>query len=241
MMKFLPAPIRCLAFLAIGLVSSAFQAQAIQIDLTNTYGNHSDPQANRGNTRSYSAGGINLQVRAQSLIGHTAPWEDSYLGRYGGGLGVINRAEGSGSGNKHTVDNIGSTDRVIFIFDTPVVLDRLYLGYVVDDSDLTIYSGDDLTTLAFLEHNTIGHGNARWADINNGDPVNGIEPIAATHWTVSAYYPRRDNEKNDEFKIQFVEFSEPTNVPDSGPTLILLLAGLSSLRLAKGVGGSRKG
>ncbi len=72
-----------------------------------------------GNIRSFTAGGINVQATAFSYDGTTL--EKAWLGQFSSGLGVTNNDEGDGtSGNSHTVDNLGQSDFVAFVFDRAV-------------------------------------------------------------------------------------------------------------------------
>jgi hypothetical protein len=73
-----------------------------------------------------------------AAIKTTGAWSQAWLGSYGGGLGVTDSSEGSGSNNTHTVDNMGGRDNyVLFEFDQNVVVDSAFLGYVVNDSDMS--------------------------------------------------------------------------------------------------------
>jgi hypothetical protein len=124
-----------------------------------------------GNVRTYTAGGISVHVSAFSRDnGHNGAWSQAWLGSYGGGLGVTDSSEGSGSNNTHTVDNMGGRDNyVLFEFDQNVVVDSAFLGYVVNDSDMQVWIGTrsdafnnhdtmlsdaELTALGFTEVNT---------------------------------------------------------------------------------------
>ena len=98
------------------------QAQATQI----SFAGGSSTSGTFGNTRSFSSGGVTVTAWAQSLIGGVGG-EDSYVGVYSGGLGVTNSNEGAGWLWTHTADNLGSDDRVIFSFSSPVILDTVGL------------------------------------------------------------------------------------------------------------------
>jgi len=175
-----------------------------------------------GNTRQFSNDGVTVTASAESLIGNTQPWEDSYLGLYSGGLGVTNGAEGSGSNGKHTVDNIGSNDRVVFAFDTEVNLNSVALT-AYGDTDISVYYWDS-GAWNFLENNH-GGTSSRWVNVNNGD-------ISSTTWAIGALFPA--NGSSDSFKIKKLSFEQPKippphTVPASVNTLLAL--GLSVMSL----------
>lgn len=180
-----------------------------------------------GNTRSFSKDGINVLASAESLIGGAGVWQPSYLGNYGGGLGVTNSTEGSGGSSTHTVDNIGSYDRVVFSFSTDVILDRI---------GLTAFGDTDITTFYFAAGvwsvlgNDLGGNASRTADINAGS-------VSASRWAVSALYPA--SVKDDSFKLSSITFdrppvSGPPAVPEAGYSLVLLALGMGvALRLQR--------
>ena len=123
----------------------------------------------------------------------TGAWSTAFLGSYGGGLGVTDSSEGDGSNNTHTVDNIGRDNYVLFEFSETVVIDSAFLGYVVDDSDLTVWIGTKtdpfnnhqtlsdafLTSLGFTEVNETTLTTTRTADLNAGGISGNVLVIAA--------------------------------------------------------------
>jgi hypothetical protein len=140
---------------------------------------------------------------------------------------VTNSNEGNGGGGTHTVDNIGSIDRVVFSFSTAVILDSLYLS-AYGDTDITVYyqSGSSWLTL----ENNYGGTSSRTADVN---ALN----VSALIWAVGAINPA--NSVSDSFKIKSVTFNQapppppPPQVPDSGASLLLLVIGAGCLFCAK--------
>ncbi|WP_413175367.1 SdrD B-like domain-containing protein [Anabaena azotica] len=157
-----------------------------------------------GNSNTFTNNGVTMTARAFSRVdGTNGAWETASLNRYTGGLGVIDRSEGNGDNNRHTVDNVGGRDNyVVFQFSESVVLDKAYLGYVVGDSDLSLWIGNfssPLTTLSdsilnsfgFTEINNTTSSIARWADVNAGNYAGNTIVIAAS-----------TADTNDYFKIQ---------------------------------------
>ena len=133
-----------------------------------------------GNVRSYTNNGISVNASAFSRDKTTGAWAKAYLGAYGGGLGVTDSSEGTGSGDSHTVDNVGRDNYVLFEFSQVVAVDKAYLGYVVCDSDVKVWIGTVdgafdshitlsdavLASMGFTEVNQTTLTSARWADLN---------------------------------------------------------------------------
>ncbi len=160
-----------------------------------------------GNIRTFTSGSVSVNVSAFSRDKASGVWSTAYLGSYGGGLGVTDSSEGDGSGNTHTVDNVGRDNYVLFEFNQNVVVDSAFLGYVIDDSDLTVWIGtlsnpfsnhrtlsdSLLQSLGFVEVNLTDVTSARWADINAGNLSGNVLIIAAY---------TEDATPEDRFKIE---------------------------------------
>lgn len=167
-----------------------------------------------GNSRTFTVGGVSVKATAFSRTYGTGVWAPAYLGAYSGGLGVTDSSEGSGGNNSHTVDNIGRQNYVLFEFSQPVVLNRAYLGYVVQDSDLSLWIGtfpdpynnhlnlNDavLGSFGFNETNETASTTARWADVNAGEVVGNAIVIAAS---------TGETTPEDQFKIQMLDVCSP--------------------------------
>ena len=144
-----------------------------------------------GNVRSYTVDGITVNAEAWSRDKTSGAWAEAYLGAYGGGLGVTDSSEGDGaSASSHTVDNTGRDNFIVLQFSQSVVIDKAYLGYVVNDSDLQMWVGNansPITTmsntvlngLGFSEVNTTTLTGARMAELNAGNVAGNTIIIAA--------------------------------------------------------------
>ncbi|TXH83196.1 SdrD B-like domain-containing protein, partial [Thauera aminoaromatica] len=159
-----------------------------------------------GNTRSYAAGGVTVQANAWSRTKGSDTWQKAWVGAYDGGLGVTDSSE-SGSGSTHTVDNYGRDNYIVFQFSQDVVVDKAFLGYVVGDSDMTVYVGSTkapitamnnavLAGMSLKEFNDTGSTSARWADFNAGDVQGNVLILAA----------RDDGHSTDYFKVEKLVF-----------------------------------
>ncbi|WP_298624811.1 SdrD B-like domain-containing protein, partial [uncultured Zoogloea sp.] len=167
-----------------------------------------------GNLLCYSNNGISVNASAFSRDKTTGAWAKAYLGAYGGGLGVTDSSEGTGSGNTHTVDNNGTRDNyVLFEFSQTVVVDKAYLGYVVGDSDAKVWIGTVngafdshitlsdavLTSMGFTEVSASTLTSARWAELNAGGVAGNVLIVAAN-----------PGQTDDYFKLQQVVVSTPS-------------------------------
>jgi len=171
-----------------------------------------------GNSRTYTDAltGVSVTARAfsQSKLADNTPtntWQTAWLGAYRGGLGVTDSSEGTGSGNTHTVDNVGRNNYVVLQFSQNVKLDQAYLGYVVNDSDMKVWIGNSastittmdnsvLSSMSFSEVNTTTLSSARWADLNAGGVTGNVVIIAAD---------TTDTSPEDYFKVDQVSVCAP--------------------------------
>ena len=156
-----------------------------------------------GNVRTFTSSGVSVNASAFSRDKTTGAWSTAYLGSYGGGLGVTDTSE-SGSSNSHTVDNSGRDNYVLFEFSENVVIDSAFLGYVVGDSDLTVWIGTKtgafnshlalsdslLASLGFTEVN-LGGSSTRTANLNAALLAGNVLVIAA-----------KTGDSDDNFKIE---------------------------------------
>ncbi len=157
-----------------------------------------------GNIITFASGVIAAKASAFSRDS-AGNWAAAYLGRFGGGLGVTDSSEGTGSGNTHTVDNLGRNNYILFEFSQGVTIDTAFLGYVAGDSDIRVWIGNAnnafnnhytlsdsfLSGLGFSEVN-VGGGSTRTADLNAGHLTGNILVISAN---------TGDTSPNDQFKI----------------------------------------
>ncbi len=175
-----------------------------------------------GNIRTFTTNGLSVKVSAFSRLKSSATWATAYLGSYGGGLGVTDGGEGDGSANRHTVDNVDRNNYVLFEFSQPVVLNRAFLGYVVTDSDLSVWIGNFtdpynnhlslndsvLGSFGFTEENLTDLTTTRWADVNAGEVVGNAIVIAAL---------TSDLDPEDNFKIELLDLCKRECQPPPPP------------------------
>lgn len=173
-----------------------------------------------GNVRAFAAGGVNVRASAFSRRNSDGLWQTAFLGAFGPGLGVTDRGEGDGTANDgHKVDNIGDRKNyVLFEFDSPVVVDRVFLDSIGADSDITVWIGNAqdpynnhlnlsdalLTGFAPSEDNDTTDTAARWANVNSGLESGNVLVVAASV---------NDTTPEDAFKLQNIEFDCPTVNP----------------------------
>ncbi|MBL9137959.1 MAG: hypothetical protein JNK85_18985, partial [Verrucomicrobiales bacterium] len=180
---------------------------------TLTFNGSSATDGTDGNIRTFTADGVSVRVSAFSRTKSAGTWAPGFLGAYSGGLGVTDSSEGDGSSSRHVVDNIDRDNYVLFEFSKPVVLNRIYLGYVITDSDLQVWVGsfgdpynNHLTLndsvlggFAYTETSLAGNGSTRWADVNSGEIIGNAMVIAA--WP-------GDTTPDDRFKIASLDICQ---------------------------------
>jgi subtilisin-like proprotein convertase family protein len=143
----------------------------------------------------FSMNGVNVNVSGWSRDKSPGDFAPADFLVYPEGLGVTDFvSDGDGSNDQHTLDNHGAYNYLLFEFDQPVTIDQIYLGYVVSDSDITVWFGNApggvdpftnhqtlndefLSTLAF--ENNPGNNSVRWADINGSNQMGNILVVAA--------------------------------------------------------------
>ncbi len=171
-----------------------------------------------GNVRVFTTNGVSVKATAFSRIKSSGAWSTAWLGQYSGGLGVTDSSEGDGSNNAHTTDNIDRDNFVLFEFSEPVTIKRAFLGYVVTDSDLTLWIGNFadpynnhlalsdsvLSSFSHTEENLTDLTTTRWADLNSGEVVGNAIVIAAL---VS------DTSPEDQFKISMLDICRRVCTP----------------------------
>lgn len=172
------------------------------VPATFTFSGSSSTTGSAGNIRTFSVSGTSVRASAFSRKNSGGAWNTAYLGLYSPGLGVT---DGSESGSAHKVDNGGYRDNyVLFEFSQPVLIDKAYLTYIGDDSDLQAWVGtkvdpynnhqtlSDSFLSSLLGETNFGTGtpDTRWADLNNGAVMGNVLVIAA-----------KTSDTNDAFKI----------------------------------------
>ncbi|MBC8096123.1 MAG: HYR domain-containing protein [Akkermansiaceae bacterium] len=175
-----------------------------------------------GNVRIYTNNGVSVKVTAFSRTKDTGVWSTAFLGTYTGGLGVTDSSEGTGSGNSHTVDNVGRDNFVLFEFSEPVAVKKASLGYVVTDSDLAVWIGTFadpfnnhlnlsdavLSGFGYSESDPSFDGLPRTADFNAGEVTGNAFVVAADPG---------DTTPDDYFKIAAIEFCKRSCQPPPPP------------------------
>lgn len=171
-----------------------------------------------GNKRTYTVGGVTVTLRAFSRS--SSGWAKAYLGAYGGGLGVTDNSEGNGSDNKHTVDNIGNNNYILFQFSEPVIANRAFLGYVVGDSDLSVWVGNSSSPLYMLSDSVLAGMGAReddnttetttrWAYFNGSEEPGNVLIIASS---------ASDSTPDDRFKLEKLTICVDAAAPPPCPS-----------------------
>lgn len=208
-----------------------------------------------GNTRTFSGGSGSPTATASawsntgglstSTNSLTGTLETAYLGLYSGGLGVKNRDGGSTNGNtgdtdewvqpEHAVDNQSRYDSVLVTFSQAVDLNKVTVGYISDDSDITLlaYTGGGTPTLTGNTYSSltsqgwtfVGH----YTDLGLNSPtaVNAAN-ISSQYWLIGTYIPAWGtttySSANDHVKLLALYGDTTKRVPEPGAILLLGVA-----------------
>jgi hypothetical protein len=180
-------------------------------DTTFDFSGSSADYGTPGNVRTFNVNGQSVRASGWSAT-KAGSFSPAFLALYSMGLGVTDQTEGDGSNNRHTVDNYDQNNYVVFTFPQAVVVDRIYLGYVVNDSDIRVWIGNVpnayatgvslnnslLNALGYTEVSTGGNA-TRWADVNGAQVAGNVLVVAA-----------KPDETTDYVKIDKITVSCPT-------------------------------
>ncbi|MBA3973246.1 MAG: hypothetical protein C0504_03385 [Candidatus Solibacter sp.] len=184
-----------------------------------------------GNVRTYTSDGLTMTVTSFGLArDQGATFQAAATGRWGGGLGVSDQFEGfSTSSYKHTVDNNGYYNFVLFQFDKPVDPLSLSITQYNGDSDVSYWSGN-------LTGPMIGQTLAGLSGLGFGgmytNTTSGSRTFSLTSPTVNALLvAAKIGQSNDYFKIKDIcvdyektpppgEIPEPSTYATMGGALL---------------------
>jgi hypothetical protein len=168
----------------------------------------------------------------------------TYVGNFGASSGLGDERTSSPN---HAIDNEGGYfDMLLLSFDTLVTLNSIDLGWISNDSDVSIlaFNGtpDQVSVAGKSWESLLGNG---WQSAGNyynvGSSATAVNPLNITsqYWLIGAYNPLLDTKakdsKADYFKLQSVKVTKPpkiVKVPEPSAFLLLGL-GLLSLGLVR--------
>lgn len=169
------------------------------------------------NVRTFvTANGVKVKVTAFSRT-TSGSWAPAFVGQYSGGLGVTDSSE-DGSAPNHTLDNVGRKNYLLFEFDQTVTPTGAVLGYVYNDSDMSIRIGtfndpynnhlnlndSVFSSFGYAEDNDTTSGSPRTATFNAGKVSGNAMIIAAS---------LSDSTADDYFKVLNLNICKPTCAP----------------------------
>ena len=218
----------------------------------NSGSNCSNPSLCFGNSRNYSADGVDVAASAWSNTkGSTnVKVENAYLATWSGGLGIYNRDYVNGTDTnehrdpEHAIDNNGRYDMVLLGFSYEIELTSLKLGWKSTDSDMTVlaYTGAGAPTLAglgwgdLLSNSWSLVGNYANLATNTNVSINSAG-LSSSYWLIGTYNSVFGSGSglgtgNDYVKLKAVSGEKVTRV-DEPAVLGLMGLGLLGLGLAR--------
>lgn len=204
----------CLAVATLAL-SGAVNALTVNYDLI-------DPVSAEGavdhyaDVFNYESGGVSMSVSAWSTGGDDydpyAPISQASLGLWNGMMGA------ESEGLSHTVDNLGfDYDFLVFEFDREVSLDSVSIGWIENDTDMSIGA---------IDQGELYSSGTIFDAVLGANPVDTGE-IASSLWLVGAFHPFFGDAQDsvwDGFKLDQVAVNvNPVPLP---PAFLFLATGL---------------
>ena len=234
---------RMMNVVAVAALFSAVPAVAAPVTINFT--GNSQVFGSDGNARTFSGpnGNSTVKVRATAWSYDGRTVRDSFLGAYGGGLGVTSGDE-TGFLNTHVTDNQNRTDFILLQFDqtvqlTSAVFNAFGIGRTTD-SDATIAWG----TLAGVWNQRLTFDNTNGGALaslfaGSADALGGSKSgsrnlnlgnVSGNFWLIGANFANVDG-KIDGFKLGGVTLKTVAPVPEPS-TWAMMLAGFALVAVA---------
>ncbi len=193
-----------------------------------------------GRTYTATSGATTVKVRASGWSYNGTILQDSFLGAFGGGLGVTSGDDNAGADNKHTVDNQTRRDFILLQFDQKVSLTSAVFnafkitGQSTADNDATIGYGTTAApwnTQPGLNNQNISALNALIAPshqyASNGSGSSAVRLINTSNfvgniWLISASAANPDN-FIDSFKLNTLTVNSVNSVPEPATWGMMIL------------------
>ena len=200
-----------------------------------------------GNQRTFTAaGGEILTVQGFSTANSdgSGNFVNAFLGWYSGGLGVTSPGstssggDGDGSGNRHTVDNSGKKDIVVFKLPTTGYIPLSVYLSAFGDTDIDAWVGgngktfNDFLSLSFSSF-TVANGFTACTGDNSGSDSNRTANINCSLAGQYLIVAADKDASNDNFKIKTLD-ANGGKIPEPS-SLLLALVGMFGLRRYIGV------
>lgn len=191
---------------------------------------------NYGSSYSTSIGDVSVKVEGYSVFGDY--YFPSTLGVWSGsGMGSSHWLD-----EQHTIDNIGTSDFLLFSFSDAVNVSDIKLGYVErgKDSDVSVAAFDSLDSINYSNWTSIIDSaiySTSYNNVANVSPDLSSFGSAAKYWLIGAYnsvFGGNLSSHNDSFKLLALTTTTPkVDVPAPATALLFGALGLLVLRRRK--------
>jgi hypothetical protein len=218
---------------AVAFGAGSASAGPVLFDFTGSQGG-SMGEGSVGNTRTFTSGGVTLNVTGWAYTYDINPGTDNALGkaavgRWSTGLGVCNTTEMPCSSPSHQVDNVGIDDWALFVFSEAIDITSVRIDpYGNYDRDVSYYVGNVTTPLNLTGVTYAGLGALGFSAINNSEATasDGYRDVSIAGGYVNALLlgGYKASDQDDYFKIKSVSGQTRTQVPEPS-TLLLMLVG----------------
>lgn len=202
-----------------------------------------------GNSYICGSGTGAMTAQAWSTTGSGGTYRTATVTRWDGGFGVNNGGSSEGSSPQHALDNQNNTDLIGLSFAQRVTLSSLKLGWVHNDSDLSVlaYTGASAPSslTGFSAATLLGAGSGwslvgNYANVGTNTKTINTGDASSSWWLVSAYNSNFGSGTglgggNDYVKLLSVAGTpeEPPGVPEPGTLALAGVALLGAWRLRR--------
>ncbi|QID16716.1 PEP-CTERM sorting domain-containing protein [Nitrogeniibacter mangrovi] len=172
-----------------------------------------------------SSGNALVSLDAYYNTSGSSTLNDAYSMTYYSGSGYgVKATSTDGTSPQHAVDNSGDYEWLMLSFDQAVSLDKITLGWISGDADITVMAAgapsNDLSGWNFIENLYYGNGGSQFSTDSYGRTVASLtNEVCASYWLIGAINPAYASSMyvgNDFFKVYSVQACTNCGQPGTG-------------------------